>query len=935
MMQVSQAQTSGPQFYRTAVMDGNNIKTVFGNWGVISQPANLGHRGAWINASNGYIGDESFFVGIELPINDYNNDGVPDTVHSVIACPVDRPQQMPRDEGPMGDQWSFMPESTSINLNSQSVAMSDDPTTWPSSWNGAWNGLFVTGKINATLESFYRVNDEQDKRFNAAPNNQFGYVYHPDTTSLSRTGQGIQVDVRYLQFNHLFGRDILFRVYDITNTSDYRYDKMVFGDLMGTYVGVTSTESYSEWDDDYTVLLKDRSVAITGDYDNNCARDPLWKGPVGKFGNAFITSPGDTIASYDYFTPANNVSFGDDEGLWQKLKPGRYRTPSSVTNDTVVTRGEDGDYTIGTEYFPLNSRETKRIVSVLVYGYSNTEIQQKLLLAKILYNNNLDTSQFGKIVSLKNLTVHSTISNTKEIQWESTQSGGTVNILFSSDFGRHLSVVASDVPNSGSFQWNTTTISDCPFGMIYLILKNSSGNPVDAIYSSSFTINNFGNGSPVLFIPDGTSPFLDSAKIVDNSITINMYIADPESSNVTMTLYYNVGNGFIKHDSQLVQSKFELQPITINLEPLPNSLKMLLRLEVSDGNTSSSITTGVFSKQNIRMQFPPSKVSYILKNTTYEFDVNIVDPSKITQDKYVISFNDTTLNVPRTFSVFNKSKNSYMIVDEPLPYKTETSIFDGIALQCNDLGSSFGAARWSRTDLQNMKIQLRSYTYDVNNDGKPDLWFYPHACDYRMIFYSTVVDTTVPAWAIFGFPQSFLKYKIFNSLNDRVKVVIDEQLATIHNIGFYELVAGQWRSTWNLIITGTGIPILGDTLYISTLKGISVYDSLLINLSLGVQDDSPSIPSAFELFQNYPNPFNPATKIRYQLPINCIVSLKIYDLIGREITTLVNEEQGAGRMEVEWNANVASGLYFYRIHATSLNNPNQQFIETKKMLLLR
>jgi photosystem II stability/assembly factor-like uncharacterized protein len=90
-----------------------------------------------------------------------------------------------------------------------------------------------------------------------------------------------------------------------------------------------------------------------------------------------------------------------------------------------------------------------------------------------------------------------------------------------------------------------------------------------------------------------------------------------------------------------------------------------------------------------------------------------------------------------------------------------------------------------------------------------------------------------------------------------------------------------------------------------------------------------SVISEYRLDQNYPNPFNPTTTIRYSLPKSTNVKLVIYDLLGREITTLVNEEQSAGWKEVEWNAkDVSSGIYFYKIQAGS-------FVETKKMMILK
>ncbi len=88
-------------------------------------------------------------------------------------------------------------------------------------------------------------------------------------------------------------------------------------------------------------------------------------------------------------------------------------------------------------------------------------------------------------------------------------------------------------------------------------------------------------------------------------------------------------------------------------------------------------------------------------------------------------------------------------------------------------------------------------------------------------------------------------------------------------------------------------------------------------------------PRTFELSQNYPNPFNPSTVISYQLPISSEVSLKVYDMLGRELQTLVNTRQDAGRYAVLFNAtSLASGLYFYRLQAGT-------FVETRKMTLVK
>jgi len=86
---------------------------------------------------------------------------------------------------------------------------------------------------------------------------------------------------------------------------------------------------------------------------------------------------------------------------------------------------------------------------------------------------------------------------------------------------------------------------------------------------------------------------------------------------------------------------------------------------------------------------------------------------------------------------------------------------------------------------------------------------------------------------------------------------------------------------------------------------------------------------SYKLNQNYPNPFNPATIISYQLQKDGLVSIKVYDILGKEIAELINEKQTAGNYQIEFNAsNLPSGTYFYKI-ATG------NFTEVKKMILLR
>ena len=102
-----------------------------------------------------------------------------------------------------------------------------------------------------------------------------------------------------------------------------------------------------------------------------------------------------------------------------------------------------------------------------------------------------------------------------------------------------------------------------------------------------------------------------------------------------------------------------------------------------------------------------------------------------------------------------------------------------------------------------------------------------------------------------------------------------------------------------------------------------------IQIVTGITSERTVIPSLFELYQNYPNPFNPSTIISFSLPTRSFVSLKVFDLIGREVATIVNEELAAGAHKRQWDAtNISSGIYFYRLWAGTST-------ETKKLVLLR
>ena len=104
------------------------------------------------------------------------------------------------------------------------------------------------------------------------------------------------------------------------------------------------------------------------------------------------------------------------------------------------------------------------------------------------------------------------------------------------------------------------------------------------------------------------------------------------------------------------------------------------------------------------------------------------------------------------------------------------------------------------------------------------------------------------------------------------------------------------------------------------------YMSMLIS---GINDENGSIPNKLVLNQNYPDPFNPSTTISYSIPKQSQVTLMVYDILGNEIKTLINEEKTAGTYKINLNAsNLSSGIYFYKFETDN-------YVKCKKMILLK
>jgi hypothetical protein len=170
-------------------------------------------------------------------------------------------------------------------------------------------------------------------------------------------------------------------------------------------------------------------------------------------------------------------------------------------------------------------------------------------------------------------------------------------------------------------------------------------------------------------------------------------------------------------------------------------------------------------------------------------------------------------------------------------------------------------------------------------------------------------------------------------------LLIEENNITIRGEG-----KSKGKGKYGFLVTAIAAGNAGDQIKITIWDKLDgdrvIYDNLtlnelgggyitIINSPFVKEENEITVPEEFALEQNYPNPFNPSTTIKYSIPDNSFVTLKVYDIIGNELATLVNEERSPGSYEVSFNASeYSSGIYIYALRTDA-------FTQTKKMMLIK
>ncbi|MBT8399176.1 MAG: T9SS type A sorting domain-containing protein, partial [Rhodothermia bacterium] len=481
----------------------------------------------------------------------------------------------------------------------------------------------------------------------------------------------------------------------------------------------------------------------------------------------------------------------------------------------------------------------------------------------------------------------------------------------------------------GGLLIDTSSMEDAAAARVRVFVRNQEDRIYGRETSGHFTIDNAGNGVPHLAIDDEFLRF--DPTVTNDVIQLEVVAADPEAMSLATDILYSIDGGqtFGRITTLSLESSLQPQMITIDVEELPNSADAIIQLQISDGTHTVSRSTTSFVKQTPRIVNDYSE--HIAGEGSGTVRLHFVQPDLLTNHRYRITFDDGAPN-GKVYSVQDVDLTSTVLTDVPLSDGVlESPIFDGMSLVVEDL--EVGAPNLEETGWISRQSDL-----SVSISGGSVLIailrveLLETENDYEITITEMVSDTSV---AMFAIPSEELYFSVAaRPGNERKKVLFkdagkDGQLNGGDMLYILEKDSeGDLAPAWELRFTEdseTVLPVAGDTFLFVPLRKLSSEDVFEFIAAQGVSVDPPREADDLSLW-HYPNPFESAATIGFNVSASAHVTLRIYDVLGRHVTTIFDESVSAGRHAVTWDGTVgagtpvASGVYLIHVTATALSN---------------
>jgi hypothetical protein len=522
------------------------------------------------------------------------------------------------------------------------------------------------------------------------------------------------------------------------------------------------------------------------------------------------------------------------------------------------------------------------------------------------------------------------IAGTVPVRWSSASPGetGRTVVELSRDRGKSWAGIYSSTSHDTSFDWNTVHVADGT-GFLFRVSLLGDTTYGFAQMAGRFTVNNPGNGVPEVGV---VSP--DSAQAIAGTGTVAWWAEDADGDPLTIAIDASPDNG---RTWEHLADQPNTGSYSWNTPGSPNSPAYRVRVRASDAAATGTSVSGPFSLYNSRPSLQKSLVQHVSGNADGIVQVRAADPSKLTGHSYRVSFHDS-LPGSKAYSVIDLDRSAIVVSRTPIPApNTEGVLFDGLRLIFEDRDPprlSKDSTRWI-SGGSNLIPDVSIPSFDPGTGMVTGL---AYVADYRIRMYDHTVDTSA---ALFFWPPAPMNFTVRNITEDHAVRVLFTDLNGDGTISPYDdLIILEKDSlggpvlTWELFFQGLAVPVppaAGDLFMLKILKPFTRNDLYEFRaLSVGWVAVSPTAaPVEFGLEQNYPNPFNGISNFAFRIPEAAVVRLQVFDLLGREVVTLVNEGMTPGAYVVRYDATgLASGMYIYRLTAGGM-------ALTRKMLLMK
>ncbi len=509
--------------------------------------------------------------------------------------------------------------------------------------------------------------------------------------------------------------------------------------------------------------------------------------------------------------------------------------------------------------------------------------------------------------------------------------------------------------SSVSLSWLTNTEPDLETYKIYVGLASGIYDQSFMTTDTSFIINNLTEGTKYYIAvsaidSDQNESFLNERNIIPYSIPLapSNFTVKPTPQLINMSWDKNKEldlAGYNIYRSESLDGSYLRLNSTTYVDTFYQDNSVLAGqnyyyfVKAVDDQLNESAGT-----DTIRSRIISLDRGILLVDETKDGDGTLLNPS----DQQVDEFYQQIL------SGFNKA--DYDILKDGAITLSDLGIYSTIIWQADD-DINFTAAQSAQAAIMEYLSYGGNFIYSGYKPSKalqnnimaeaeynPGMFIY----DYLKINSSLNVDFS----RFFGANPNDPSYSVIYVDSSKTSELLDYHLRGIESIFpnsegtaiyLYETYFDTTNNLGKLKGKPVGVEYLGTDhksvvlsfplYYMNFDQAKALIENILINKFKEVTDvneeQSSSVPTGFALIQNYPNPFNPSTVISYQLPFGSHTTLKVYNVLGKEIVTLVDEEKPAGIYEVEFNAKgLSSGVYFYKLQAGNS-------VETKKMILLR